>query len=776
MNWKQISQRVEVAQTLTPEALRSYLAELDSNDPETASSVRAFLQRTLLGQSFMQTSVDPAAALTARVLAAGTDIGVWKIEQLIGTGGMGEVYRAHRGDGLYDQTVALKVMQVGLETDRVRFERERQRLASLDHPGISRIIDGGQTPDDRPYMAMEYVHGTPIDQYSKGLNHREVLRLFGELCEAVSHAHGRLILHRDIKPSNVLVDNDGKMRLIDFGVASLLDGEEDLSGGALTLPYAAPEQLNGSAITVATDIFQLGMLLHHLLVGVPPSREPDGSVRISDSVKGEIKSIITCATEFDSANRFASADAFGDDVRAMLASKPVESHADGVAYRFGKTLRRAPLASALTGALIVALIAGTVISLSFANAANREAESARSALERSEFFLKRAELNSSMEQAYSDALQHLFGEGADIERMTTVLKDHAQNAQEVYEQDPDRASLLSYALGRHFLFRNDYRTSLEILEPWLENSYGSADLQMRGKQLSAIAYMNTGRLDEALPLLREVELQHAAGYDAKTPDHIAILSQIGSITEQIEDLKKAESALKAALEDEETAVQLRGFYWNSLSNTQRTMGKFKDAYDSSKSMVEVIEKNPLIDIASRDTARLHLATWELFYANNPDAARALVDTVLDTDQNAKGESRETGRAFELLGIISADNGDLQEAEEKIRAGRALIHRYAGEESRLASQLTASLVAVLIQSENFDEARRLLDEANQKLPDMESDDFRYLILSLAAAELNFAAGEERVVLISAEQVSKDHVLAYRYNRLVEKGVPGYLERN
>ena len=728
MNWEQISQRVEVAQTLTPEALRSYLAELDTNDPETASSVRAFLQRTQLGQSFMQTSVDPEAALTARVLAAGTEIGVWKIEQLIGAGGMGEVYRAHRGDGLYDQTVALKVMQVGLETDRVRFERERQRLASLDHPGISRIIDGGQTPDDRPYMAMEYVHGTPIDQYSMGLNHREVLRLFGELCEAVSHAHGRLILHRDIKPSNVLVDNDGKMRLIDFGVASLLDGEEDLSGGALTLPYAAPEQLNGSAITVATDIFQLGMLLHHLLVGVPPSREPDGSVRISDSVKGEIKSIIACATEFDSANRFASADAFGDDVRALLSSKPVESHAGGVAYRFGKTLRRAPLASALTGALAVALVAGTVISLKFASAANKESERANKALAEAEYFLEKAELNERIQESYADALHRMFGRD-NTEAVREMLMNRVKFAMDHRTNDPARAAEIIFAIGRNFVERNDYSTAKDVLQPWIEEGFGDQALVIRGKLNLAVATHLSGDPRNAIGLYAEVDEFFSGTPDAFSVEHLQARTLLApSRTKSDAYRQEVEENLKTAIQNGGSVEELL-FYHGSLASFASQRGDFEFASELNDRNLKLLNDNPLLEIAGQDTIRTNSAMYDTYWNENFERAEENINLVLTSLAEKRGKGLGYAHGLDMLGFIEAERGNFERALEHLLEAKKIVMETTGPGSNAHTTSSSSLIHTYAMMGAYDSANAELEDITSLISDRD-----YHNLWLAEAHL------------------------------------------
>ncbi|MEL7285859.1 MAG: serine/threonine-protein kinase, partial [Pseudomonadota bacterium] len=262
-DWAKITADLEHALTLDANNARAFL-ETSVTDAEARDLVQGLFQRARPGRGFMQTSSPgdetphPTPELTSK-----TRIDQWEIDTLIGKGGMGEVYRAHRADGLYDQTVALKLIH-GANASRIaRFTQERQRLARLEHPNIARIVDGGTAPDGRAYMAMEYVDGETIESYlkSKSLGLPQTLSLFRALCRAVSHAHSQLILHRDIKPENVLVDAQDQVRLIDFGIASGLD-HDDAQVMALTLSSAAPEQLEGQAESVQTDVFALGVLLH----------------------------------------------------------------------------------------------------------------------------------------------------------------------------------------------------------------------------------------------------------------------------------------------------------------------------------------------------------------------------------------------------------------------------------------------------------------------------------------------------------------------------------
>lgn len=321
-------------------------------------------------------------------LAAGQDIGGFTIDRYLGRGGMGEVYLAHRSDADFVQRVAIKLLRAEASEKSQLFARERRLLASLSHPNIARLIDGGVTADGRPYMVMDYVDGRPIDIWvrEEQADLATRLRLFGDICAAVAYAHAHLVVHRDLKPSNILIDGDGSVKLLDFGIAKLIDGE----GGAaettqpmLTPDYAAPEQLGGEHVTVATDIYALGAVLFQLLTGASPWQREGSSVPMmvrrilqedvplpsrtaaqrntpvrAPTIVGDLDAIVLKAMRRDPAQRYASVQDLADDIARHQALKPVKARDGTTRYRFGRFVRRNKLAVTAAAAAFAALLVG----------------------------------------------------------------------------------------------------------------------------------------------------------------------------------------------------------------------------------------------------------------------------------------------------------------------------------------------------------------------------------------------------------------------------------
>ena len=331
-------------------------------------------------------------------------VGVWRIESLIARGGMGSVYRAERADGQYAQRAALKLLRRDVADPdlRRRFMSERRILARIDHPGIARILDGGVTPEGRPWFALEYVEGLPIDAWCEqhALGVRERLELFREVCAAVQHAHAHLVVHRDIKPANILVTQEGRAKLLDFGIARLLDRDafpEDAgttrTGGVLLTPaHASPEQLRGEAVNTASDVFQLGILLFELLTGRLPRRHhgPESTgetigerpshvatAALRAAIDDDLDTIVQAATRTEPARRYASVDRLSEDVQRWLDGRPISARPDTFRYRAGRFVRRNRAGVTLAAALVVSLMIGGFVAIMQGRRVEQERDRAR---------------------------------------------------------------------------------------------------------------------------------------------------------------------------------------------------------------------------------------------------------------------------------------------------------------------------------------------------------------------------------------------------------------
>jgi serine/threonine-protein kinase len=376
----------------------------------TNPAERTALRRLLAaddGSGFLDTpATEHAARLAADEVTAdgliGQRIGAFRLVRTLGRGGMAAVFLGERVDGDFQQQVAIKLLRRGLysELEQRLFQRERQVLATLDHPNIARLIDGGLTDAGIPYLVMEHVDGVPITQYAaeRGLDVRSRLVLFLAVCRAVEAAHRSLIVHRDIKPSNILVEADGAVKLLDFGIAKLI--EEDDAGatvGVYTPEYAAPEQVSAGAITTATDVYGLGVLLHELLLGVRPdgnrTRRPSSRVGESGAraggempalepaqlrrlVRGDLDNILLKALDPEPGRRYASAGALADDIERHLEHRPVAAHPPSRWYRSIKFIQRHRSGVALSALFAIGILAALGLALWQAGVARRQAQRA----------------------------------------------------------------------------------------------------------------------------------------------------------------------------------------------------------------------------------------------------------------------------------------------------------------------------------------------------------------------------------------------------------------
>ena len=421
--WRVLSPYLDEALTLSGEAQRAWIEALRSRDAEIASQLETLLQhhRAAKQEGFLQKG--PALA-SANFHLAGQELGAYKLISLIGQGGMGIVWLAERSDGRFESRVAVKVLNVPLvgRGGEERFKREGAILGRLSHPHVAKLLDAGVSPTGNPYLVIEYVEGEPIDRYcdQRKLDIKRRVGLFLDVLDAVAHAHANLIVHRDIKPSNVLVSRNGEVKLLDFGIAKMLEAEGQegaatvltLEGGApLTPEYAAPEQVTGAPVTTATDVYSLGVLFYLLLSGQHPAggsvRSPAALLRAivdtdpprlssaasstaaevidtratqrgttSDKLgrllRGDLDTIVAKALKKNPQERYSSVAAFANDLSRYLKQEPISARPDTFVYRTAKFVRRNRTAVTLATLALIAILAGLVGTLVQARTAQRQ--------------------------------------------------------------------------------------------------------------------------------------------------------------------------------------------------------------------------------------------------------------------------------------------------------------------------------------------------------------------------------------------------------------------
>jgi tetratricopeptide (TPR) repeat protein len=344
-------------------------------EPETRRAVEELLEAWYRVERKSAWNVDALQNMAASF--RGAQLARYQIQDRIGAGGMGVVYKALRKEGEFSKVVALKIVHSDHPSLLQRFHQERQILASLDHPYIARLLDVGSTDDGSPYLAMDYVDGQPLDRYVKAnaLSRRDILRLFRKIAGAVSYAHGNLIVHRDLKPANILVTDAGEPKLLDFGIAKLInsDAARTATGAAAMTPeYASPEQISGGVVAAASDIYSLGVLLYELLSGSRPYRETKSPVELAEAittvppkplagVDEDLEKIVQMALRKEPGRRYSSVEQFSEDIRRYQDGYPVAARPDTRTYRARRFIGRNKTAVVacilVTGALLTGGVA-----------------------------------------------------------------------------------------------------------------------------------------------------------------------------------------------------------------------------------------------------------------------------------------------------------------------------------------------------------------------------------------------------------------------------------
>lgn len=460
----------------------------------------------------------------------GQIVGAYKIESEIGRGGMGAVYLASRADAAFDKKVAIKLIKRGFDTDEIvrRFRHERQILAALEHPNITRLLDGGSTDDGLPFLVMDYVDGKPLNVYSNEnrLSIKQRLDIFLRVCSAVSYAHQNLVIHRDLKPSNILVTADGVPKLLDFGIAKLVaqNGDDALTIDktlnryqAMTPEYASPEQVGGQPVTTASDIYSLAVVLFELLTGHRPYRfktnsadeinriladtvptKPstvcrlqglnvvlDNPQSVERTLKGDLDNIVLMAMRKESERRYSSVEQFAEDIRRYLAGLPVIAREDTFGYRASKFVKRNKAGVAAGAGIAASLIGGLIAVSRQARIASRQRDRARNEARKAE------KVNLFLQKMLSSADPRR--QGKDI-KLVEILDLAAASIEKDFADEPAIIADLHTTIGLTFLSQGKFDQAGPHLTGALETRL---KLFGRNNHDTAISLYNIGQLLQA---------------------------------------------------------------------------------------------------------------------------------------------------------------------------------------------------------------------------------------------------------------------------------------
>ncbi|MGC4049992.1 MAG: protein kinase [Paludibaculum sp.] len=559
--------------------------------------------------------------------------GPYQLLKPIGAGGMGVVYMAERIDGEIHRTVAVKLLRPSHRRDwHDRFLRERQMLASLQHPTIVHVLDAGHTEDGRPYLVMEYVDGIPIDAYSSNISVEDRLRLFLQVCEGVSHAHRRLIIHRDLKPSNILVTPAGTPKLLDFGIARLVDETSEATQTIerlLTPSYASPEQFAGLAQTTATDVYSLGAVLYKLLTGTAPSKnlqngdttELAAASRVNPEVPKDLDYVLRKALRVEPEERYSSVDELASDIRAVLAWRPVQARSGDLWYRGRRFARRywMPVAAAL--GVMVSLSAGVYI-------ANRE--------------------RAVAERRFQDVRQ-LAGRLLDVDVEVAQLAGGAKARQLIVD------TALEYLRRVSADVRMDPELSLEVATAYMRvarvqgvgisANLGQTDKSQQSelKAQELIDAVLAAQPQNRLALLRSAQISH---------DRMILAGDGGHDEEALQLARKSDAALKRYLD----------------------AGEGRDQPERMEAQQAIITG---INVANR---------YRL--ANQLDEALRLCRSTIELAKATNWPS-QTGATLMIVALIHRERGDLEEALQAVRESVRILDP-GKQETRTGRWLTMAL--------------------------------------------------------------------------------------
>lgn len=740
-----LAQAFDAVVDLPPGERDDAIARSCEGDPDLETELRALLEADEQGDGdddLIAGAVQDEARFLDTPDARGTRLGAWQLLSTIGEGGMGTVYLAERADGAYDAQAAVKLVRGGLPSPAMseRFRSERQILAGLSHPGIARLLDGGSTADGTPYLVLEYVDGVPLTEWcdARDLGIEERLRLFLAMCDAVAFAHANLVAHRDLKPANVLVGEDGVPKLLDFGIATLMDTvvEDDRvtrTRGVLTPAYASPEQVLGRRAGVAADVYSLGVMLYELLTGRLPidTRDltpaqlasriteevpPMASSVTSDAdrrrrLTGDLDAIVSRALRKEPEARYDSVAALAEDVRLHLRGMPITVRRDDGMYRVRKLLGRNRGVVTSTLLILILGIAFTVNAVLQARAVTVERD--------------RAEAEAATAERVSAFLEELFSEAdpnqassADV-TVREILDRGSSRVTAALQAEPMVQSQIALVMGRVYRALGEYDPAEVLIDSAL-----AVRGRMDGIAPSEIADAYIERAGLAYELgdyERAVEMVGTAldGYREELGERddprvasgldwmAASLGELGRLEEAEERARQA-VAMYRRLDpepNEDLASALASF-----TDVLRTRGSYAKAFEvgaEALDMTRAVFGSEHLEVAS--ALNQHASTLSRW--GRPEEAIPYVEEGLAIRRAAfDGPHVEIAASLGNLANILVGLERLDEALEPRRASTQMLRDIFPDGHAYVAAGTHSLGALLAQMGRSDEAEEILREA------------------------------------------------------------------
>jgi serine/threonine protein kinase/tetratricopeptide (TPR) repeat protein len=726
--WQQIKAVLDEALEREEAARTAFLDAACQGDGELRQEVESLLASEAEIGDFIETPVFRIHREEAETLTAGERIGAYRVVSELGRGGMGSVYLAERADEEFDQRVAIKLVRRGMDTEEIlrRFRSERQILAHLAHPNIAKLFDGGTTEDGRPYFVMENVEGRPVDEYCDGrkLPTRERLELFRSVCSAVHFAHQNLVVHRDLKPGNILVTADGVPKLLDFGIAKLLDPDQEAFTRAdvrpMTPEYASPEQVRGETITTSSDVYSLGVLLYVLLTGHSPYRpatrdpqslakaicetdpprpssavgragerkRPDGSMaeltpesvsQVRDGeerilrrrLSGDLDNIVLMAMQKDPQRRYASVDQLSNDIGRHLEGLPVIARKDTLRYRARKFVGRHKVGVALAAVVLLMIVGFSVTVTVLLQRAVRERQKAEVVSE----FLVNIFTSSDPQEAHGEKIT-----------ARELLDNGVNKIDQGLAGQPELRAALTETMGRAYRGLGLYQQSRELLEKSLHLYRGALatdDLRIAYNLHNLATLLRImGEEAAAEPLIGEaLEIQSKQG-DTQNLEYAVGLNNLGAYHEEREQLDQAQELYEESLEIKKILPEA-------------------DPEDIAKSL------NNLGKLAQ---ARGDYKTAERYYQESLEMRRKLAKGRPDPD---------VALALNNLASLLEDRGDQAEAEKLYRETLAMRRKLLGDRHPNVATSLNNLAFILLAEGHPQEAeplaREALSIADERLP-------------------------------------------------------------